>query len=218
MEIIFHPIEKTARFAADLFVGVEGATFKSPLKTIVKPVSQAIQDLGLQVIENKQILGVLLVVVALAILVFALSRMVVIMRGAIAKKLEVIVDKYLFTNTARAFVIGLLVTCIVQSSSVTTSLVIPLLGTGIVTIEAAFPYMVGANIGTTITAFMAAMVKGEASGVTIALAHLTFNLFGTIVFLTFRSVPIRLACPRGPRPTPRRYFFESGPGTCLRGA
>jgi sodium-dependent phosphate cotransporter len=161
---------------------------------------------GQYVVPNNQVLGVVLILVALGLLIFALSRMVKIMRGAVAKRLETIVDRYLFTSTARAMVIGILVTAIVQSSSVTTSVVVPLLGTGIVKIEAVFPYMLGANIGTTITAILASLVTGNPAAVTIALAHLTFNVFGTAVFLPLRRVPIWMARALGKATARRRWI------------
>jgi len=190
IEIMFHPTQKMATYFSELMVGVEGTTFHSPLKAIVKPSADAVTSAGQYLISNNQVLGVILIIAALAMLIFALSRMVKIMRGAVAKKLELIVDRYLFTSTTRALVIGTLVTALVQSSSVTTSVVIPLLGTGIVRLETVFPYMLGANIGTTITAILAAMVTGNPAAVTIALEHLIFNLLGTFLFLPLRWIPI----------------------------
>jgi sodium-dependent phosphate cotransporter len=206
LEAFFHPVQKAATFVSGCLVDVKGATFHSPLKAIVQPVAEAIASAGQYIIPSNQILGVILIVTALALLIFALTRMVRIMRGAVAKHLETVVDRYLFTSTLRALAIGMLVTAIVQSSSVTTSLVVPLLGTGIVKIEAVFPYMLGANIGTTITAILASLVTGNPAAVTIALAHLIFNLFGTALFLPLRRIPIWMAGILG-RETARRRWI-----------
>ena len=51
---------------------------------------------------------------------------------------------------------GMLVTMLVQSSSTTTSLIVPLAGTGLLTLEEVYPFTLGANIGTCITALIAA--------------------------------------------------------------
>jgi sodium-dependent phosphate cotransporter len=206
LEMMFHPIQKSATFISELLVGVEGATFRSPLKVIVKPVVKQIEHLGQQIISNNKILAVILVVIALVLLIFALARMVKIMRGAMAQRLEGIVDRYLFTSTARALTIGIIVTAIVQSSSVTTSLVVPLLATGIVRIEAAFPYMIGANIGTTITAILASLVTANPAAVTVALCHLMFNAFGTTLFLPLRRLPIWMAKTLGKASAKRRWL------------
>jgi sodium-dependent phosphate cotransporter len=206
LEMIFHPIQRSAEFISSLTVGVGGATFSSPLKVIVKPVAKAITELFGQVITNQTILGVLMVILALGLLIFALSQMVKIMRGALAKRLERIVGRYLFTSTMRALAVGALVTALVQSSSVTTSMVVPLIGTGIVRIEAAFPYMVGSNIGTTITAMLASLVTGNSGAVTIALCHFLFNIFGTVVFLPLGRLPILIANLLGQAVARRRWI------------
>jgi sodium-dependent phosphate cotransporter len=68
-------------------------------------------------------------------------------------------------------------------------------GAGVITLEAGFPIMLGANIGTTITALLAATVSGPA-GLTIAVVHLLFNITGTCIFLPvkpLRRIPIKLS-------------------------
>jgi solute carrier family 34 (sodium-dependent phosphate cotransporter) len=91
------------------------------------------------------------------------------------------------------------VTVMVQSSSITTSLLVPLAGAGVLTLRQAFPITIGANIGTTVTALLAALaatgVNAEA-GITIALVHLLFNLTGTVLIYpieTIRNVPLAAA-------------------------
>jgi sodium-dependent phosphate cotransporter len=206
LEMIFHPMQNMATWMSSNLIGLEGTTFSSPLQAIVKPVGKGLVSVGQGIIGNDQILGVFFIILALAMLIFALTRMVKIMRGAMAKKLELIVDRYLFTGKIRALIIGVLVTAIVQSSSVTTSLVVPLIATGIVRIEAAYPYMIGANIGTTVTAILASLVTGQPSAVTIALVHLIFNLLGTALFLPLSTIPIKLAKWLGAATSKRRWI------------
>ncbi|MGK7395179.1 MAG: Na/Pi symporter [Candidatus Cyclobacteriaceae bacterium M3_2C_046] len=90
---------------------------------------------------------------------------------------------------------GTLLTAAVQSSSITTSLIVPVVATGKINLKKAFPFIMGANIGTTITAFLAAMFKSE-SAVSIAVAHLLFNLLGVLIFLPFpvlRNIPVMIS-------------------------
>jgi sodium-dependent phosphate cotransporter len=95
--------------------------------------------------------------------------------------------------------VGIVVTVMVQSSSITTSLLVPLAGAGIITLQQAFPITLGANIGTTVTALLASMaVSGPnaQSGVTIALVHLLFNLTGTLMIYpvkAIRRIPLKMA-------------------------
>jgi sodium-dependent phosphate cotransporter len=81
----------------------------------------------------------------------------------------------------------------VQSSSITTSLVVPLIGAGVLSLHRVFPYMLGANIGTTITAFLASFVTGSHEAVSIAFAHLIFNVYGIAIFWPLKRIPIWLA-------------------------
>jgi len=101
---------------------------------------------------------------------------------------------YLFGSRGRSFLWGTLITAGVQSSSITSSLIVPFVATNKVSLRKAFPFLMGANIGTTITAFIAASFRSEAA-ISLALAHLLFNLVGVVVFFLpyLRDVPIYLA-------------------------
>lgn len=103
--------------------------------------------------------------------------------------------KYIFSNPFKSFGWGGVITAAVQSSSITTSLIIPLVATGRVSLQKAFPFIIGANIGTTVTALIAALFKSEAA-VSIAIVHFLFNFTGVLLFLPFfsvRKVPLIMA-------------------------
>ncbi|MGE0325205.1 MAG: Na/Pi symporter, partial [Polyangiaceae bacterium] len=93
----------------------------------------------------------------------------------------------------------LLVTVMVQSSSITTSVMVPLAGAGIVTVRQVFPVTLGANIGTTVTALLASMALPPETaqlGVQIALVHLLFNVTGLLMVYPLRwtrEIPVRAA-------------------------
>jgi sodium-dependent phosphate cotransporter len=102
---------------------------------------------------------------------------------------------YIFDKPLKSFSWGLIFTGALQSSSITTSLVVPLVATKKVTLHAVFPFILGANIGTTITALLAGLLKSEVA-ISLALGHLFFNLIGVLLFLPFpalRSIPEKLA-------------------------
>ena len=88
---------------------------------------------------------------------------------------------------------GMIFTAIVQSSSITTSLIIPLAAAGILTIRQIYPYTLGANLGTTITAILASLSTGNIGAVTIGFSHLLFNIFGIAIFTPLKGVPVYLA-------------------------
>jgi len=79
---------------------------------------------------------------------------------------------------------GTLVTAIVQSSSITTGLSILLVQQNIIVPTAAIPIVIGANIGTTATALVASM-KMQKTARRVAMANLSFNAFGVLLFLPF---------------------------------
>jgi sodium-dependent phosphate cotransporter len=104
-------------------------------------------------------------------------------------------NKYVFKNPFLAFLYGTIFTGAVQSSSVTASLVVPLVAEGKVSVKKSFPFIIGANIGTTITAAIAAIYKTEAA-IALALVHFFFNLIGAVIFLPFpflRNIPVKVA-------------------------
>ena len=82
----------------------------------------------------------------------------------------------------------------VQSSSITTSLVVPLAGAGVLSLRQIFPFTLGANIGTTVTALAA--LTGTVSALIAAISHLFFNIFGILIIYgipPLRAIPLKLA-------------------------
>ena len=134
-----------------------------------------------------------MIMVALFGLFSSLLLLVKLMKSLVLKRIEGLFHHYIFKTTARAFVLGLLFTALVQSSSVTTSLIVPMAGAGLLTLEQVFPYTLGANIGTTITALLAALSLGQPAALAVALAHLYFNIFGIIAVYPIRRLPLFLA-------------------------
>lgn len=105
------------------------------------------------------------------------------------------INKIIFQKTGLSFLYGMFFTAAVQSSTVTTSLVVPLVASKKVSVARAFPFIVGANIGTTITAVIASIYKSEAA-IALAIVHILFNSIGALIFLPFpeiRQLPVRLA-------------------------
>ncbi|XP_042682262.1 sodium-dependent phosphate transport protein 2A isoform X2 [Centrocercus urophasianus] len=110
-----------------------------------------------------------------------------------------------------AMVVGAGMTFVVQSSSVFTSAITPLIGLGVISIERAYPLTLGSNIGTTTTAILAALASpGDklASSFQIALCHFFFNISGILLWypLPFTRLPIRMAKALGERTAKYRWF------------
>jgi solute carrier family 34 (sodium-dependent phosphate cotransporter) len=91
---------------------------------------------------------------------------------------------------------GLLLTFAVQTSSVPTALVVPLAGAGVLRLIQVYPFCLGANMGTTMTAMLAALATGHPTAVIAAFAHLLFNVVGIVMIWTIpaiRVIPLRVA-------------------------
>ena len=153
--------------------------------------------------------GVLLIVVGLILIFGALAFVTKNMRALVAERLERSINQLLERGGGlMAMVIGLAFTIAVQSSSITTSTMIPLAAAGIVTLRNIYPVTLGANVGTTVTALLAALATGEQAAVTVAITHTLFNVTGIAVFYPIRAlrdIPIKLAEGLG------RYAVERPP-------
>ncbi len=95
--------------------------------------------------------------------------MVKFMKAALLIKIENLFDTYIFKTALRSFIVGLFITATIQSSSVSVSLSVPLVAAGILTLEQVFPYILGANIGTTVTAILASLVTSSKVAITISI-------------------------------------------------
>lgn len=185
IEIMFHPLEKAASSLSNVFVGIGGIRFLSPLKFITQPIISLVE----KYIQNP----IVILIGAFILLFFSLVRLVKIMRSLMLTKIEVLLDKYLFKNDLTSFFLALVVTAIIQSSSITTSLIVPLAGAGLLTVRKIFPYTLGANVGTTVTAMLASFATLNPIAVTVAFSHLLFNIFGIMIFYPLKKIPIWLA-------------------------
>ena len=199
LEYFLHVLEHTATWMGRIFVDVTGITKpENYLKKITQPSIEALADMLDKV-------PWLVLLVSVIITFFVLWAIVKLLQSLVLKKLEAFFDAVLFRNAAIAFVVGMFLTVLVQSSSITTSLIVPLAGAGVLRLQQIFPFTIGANIGTTVTGLLAALaVAGQPgidpklviAGATVAFAHFLFNASGALIFLPFkklRDLPVLFA-------------------------
>jgi len=194
LEISFGLISKSASWLAELLVGTESFSFNSPIKLITDPVVAWVKEL----FKHQEIINYnwLLLIAALLLLFLSLRYLTKLIRSLVMHRLEAFFDSHIFKTAGRAMLFGAFITILVQSSSITTSLVIPLAGAGILRLEQIFPYTLGANIGTTITALLASLVSGTIAPLSVAFAHLMFNIYGILLIWPIekiRMTPINLS-------------------------
>uniref|UniRef100_A0A8C9SHJ5 Sodium-dependent phosphate transport protein 2B n=1 Tax=Scleropages formosus TaxID=113540 RepID=A0A8C9SHJ5_SCLFO len=164
--------------------------------------------------------GLILLVLSLLILCTCLILIVKLLNSMLKGQVAIVIKKILNTDFPFPFgwvtgylaiVVGAGMTFIVQSSSVFTSAITPLVGIGVITIERAYPLTLGSNIGTTTTAILAAMASPPetlGNSLQIAFCHFFFNIAGIIIWypIPFMRVPIRLAKALGNRTAKYRWF------------
>jgi len=209
LEQATHYLERTASWLSGLLVGTEGVEFHSPVKAATKPLAKVVSRL----LEDDWSLaetaaGVIMLVLALALLFFALAMLTRVMRQVVISRAEGAFGRQLQGHGLLAMLLGVVVTVTVQSSSITTSLLVPLVGAGIISLETALPVTLGANVGTTVTALLASLT-GNAAAVTVALVHLLFNLSGIAIFYPHRGmrrIPVRLAKGLAARTAVNKWF------------
>lgn len=197
LEILTGFLSKTAALIAHVLVneGV-GGSFDSPIKAAVGWVASAIQDVVERVIANETVLSVVGIGLAIALIFFTLSFITKNMRLLVADRIERTLNAALARSGMVGIVVGALVTIAVQSSSITTSILIPLVASGLLLVRNAYPITLGANIGTTITALLAALAAGTVDSLTIAFTHTIFNIAGILLifpWLKIRYVPVIMA-------------------------
>lgn len=194
-------LEKMATSLATVFVNTGGIEFTSPIKTATKPLIDFIKHFFVDELAlDPKIAYSITLVVAVIILFLALYYIVKIMKSLVMEQTEITLNNVLKRNAHWGILAGLFFTVIVQSSSITTCLLIPLIGSGIITVELAFPVTMGANIGTTATAILASFATGNIAAITIAFVHFLFNVIGVIFIYPikiFRIIPIKLALSLG---------------------
>ena len=86
-----------------------------------------------------------------------------------------------FENPFLGILAGAVFTALVQSSSATTGIVITLASGGSITLEAGIPLILGANIGTCVTALLAGL-NASRDAKRVAIGHVTFNVIGVLLF------------------------------------
>lgn len=193
IEMMTGYLSTTAHALSRVLAGSSGMEFKSPLKLVTKPLCHGIVD-GITFFEfSKLITGLTVVILGVGLLIVSLIFLTKLLKSLLFSKIEGFFSHSLGANGLFAMALGLVVTMLVQSSSVTTSLMIPMAAAGVITLKQVFPVALGANVGTTITALLASLATGRPEALTIAIVHTLFNLSGILIFypLPFmRRIPL----------------------------
>jgi len=197
IELATNVLSNSAEKISEQLVGSAGSEWKSPIKKWVKEPVGWLKDLGDAIGASGNVLGTLLVAIGLVIILISLAFITKNMRKLVADRIEASLNKVLGKGAGTvAMLLGLVITISVQSSSITTSIMIPLAAAGVVTLRNIYPVTLGANVGTTITALLAALATSRPEALTVAIVHTLFNVGGIVLLYPMpyvRDIPVRLA-------------------------
>jgi solute carrier family 34 (sodium-dependent phosphate cotransporter) len=170
---------------------------QSPIRTAVKYPVGLIESLLDGDPIGGALAGILFLAGGLALIFLALGLITKNMRQLVAGGVERAMNRIVGRGGgAMGILVGIAVTVAVQSSTITTSILVPLVAAGILTLPNAYPITLGANVGTTITALLASLAVLRPEGLTIALVHTLFNLTALAVIYPIKQVrllPVRMA-------------------------
>jgi sodium-dependent phosphate cotransporter len=201
LEIMFGFLEKIGAYLADFLVGgdsmaVGGFNFIKPL---VKPPVSAMKDMFHGIGASDLVMGIALIVLGIALIFVVITYIGKLLKVLMVGRAKAILHAAVGRGPISGIFSGTAITVLVQSSSTTTSLVVPLAGSGVFSLKQIYPFTLGANIGTCITALLAATAVSGANAIfalQIALVHFSYNVIGVIVIygLPFtRNIPIYAA-------------------------
>ncbi len=191
LELLTGFLEKTATALSMFLTGMGGPEYDSPIKGLLKAALTPVKAAIAALFESQRFQAIALIVLSAITIFVALILLVKVMRSAMETRVEILVSRALDRNAVISMLVGVAVTVMVQSSSITTALLVPLAGAGLLTLDRAFPITIGANIGTTVTALLAALAatgEGAPAAITIALVHLLFNISGTILIYPIKQI------------------------------
>lgn len=173
LELTFRPLQRVSEFISSCI----------PVSTSGNPrfwIGQSFDFLGNQLLTYTN--AWVITILSVFLLFGSIKLLARLLYMRLVGKQQEQFRNIVFKSPTRAFGSGLFITSVVQSSSLTTSLLVPIVATGKVKLARAFYFMMGANIGTTITAILAALLRSEAA-MSLAIVHFLFNVSATLLYV-----------------------------------
>ncbi|MGI9275241.1 MAG: Na/Pi symporter [Endozoicomonas sp.] len=193
-------LQKMSLFVAEMLAGGQSMSMKSFdfIKPLTSPAVDILKGFA-AVLPDNTLSGLALIIAGILLIFSSVVRLGKLLKTVMVGRAKEILHKSIGRGPVSGIASGAAMTVMVQSSSTTTSLMVPLVGSGVFTVRQMYPFTLGANIGTTITALLAATaITGPTAlpALTIALVHLFFNTFA-VVFIYgikwLREIPLMMA-------------------------
>ncbi|TVR45070.1 MAG: Na/Pi cotransporter family protein [Planctomycetota bacterium] len=201
LELLTGFMRHSAGWTAELLGGASGGKFPNPISMATKPVERLFyggEGSGLLGGLPNLWAGIILAVLGLVLIIGSITVIGKLLKRVLQGRAERLFHAAVGRGPVAGIISGTVVTVMVQSSTTTTSLIVPMAGAGVIKLEKVFPFTVGANIGTCVTALLASMAGGSnpalsQAALQIALVHLYFNLTATLVIMGIpwlRRIPL----------------------------
>lgn len=202
IELLFHPLENVSLWLAGFLtggvamadVGVSSFNFVSfaiaPIVNLILWATSLIQGIWQ---------GVFLIILGIGLILFVVHSIGRILKRLMTGRALEIMNTAVGRGPISGISAGTIITVLVQSSSTTTSLIVPMAGSGVMKMKQVYPFVLGGNIGTTVTALLAATAITGATAVLafqIALLHFLFNVFAILLIFSIpllRNIPPTIA-------------------------
>ena len=193
-------LAQSSAYIAEFLVGGQNISVShfNFIKPLTKPAVEIIQGFS-AVLPNDSLSGIAMIVVGIFLIFASVIRLGKLLKKVMVGRAKDILHKSVGRGPVSGIASGAVMTVMVQSSSTTTSLMVPMVGSGVFSVRQMYPFTLGANIGTTITALLAATaITGSMAlpAMTIALVHFFFNLLAVLVIYSIkwlREIPLMLA-------------------------
>jgi sodium-dependent phosphate cotransporter len=200
LELLFQPLQRLSESLAGLLVSDASVDMKSVnfMKTLLSPASDVLAG-SVSWLPGAVWSGVALILIGVAMILFVVTAIGKVLRKVMVGRAKDIMHASVGRGPLSGIASGSVITVLVQSSSTTTALIVPLAGSGVFSLKQVYPFTLGTNIGTCVTALLAATaITGPTAEVAmqIALVHLLFNLLGILIIYALpflRGVPPMIA-------------------------
>lgn len=203
LEWTFGILDRVGTWFAGITTGSDGGIIATVFTGLGNGVS-AVTDPGANLIEGGLLAvlspmwaGIAMIAIGVALILLVIKFISNMLKVLLVGNVEQMFHKALGRGPISGIFSGLLITVMVQSSTTTTSLAVPLAASGKFSLWQIYPFTVGANVGTTMTAVIAAFgfSGGEATAaMTAAAVHLFYNIFSALVIFSvpfLRPLPVR---------------------------
>lgn len=185
LELLFHPLEQLSGSMANWIQGSEDLSVQQFdfIRAITRPLINQIRDL-IRLLPGG-IDSIVMILVGITSVLAVIYGLNILLKKVVKGSAQRLFNAAIGKNAGLAVLSGLVTTLIVQSSTLTTVLIVPMAGAGIFTLAQVYPFTLGANIGTPITALMSATaITGnyQVVALQVAIVHFLYNALGVALF------------------------------------